>query len=185
MITIVEPDPRWASQCDSIAARLQKVAGAGVVRIDHIGSTSVPGLPAKDVIDVQITVTDNKSLEHTAASLAARGWRRKADIDRDHQVPGFPTAPAEWRKAFFVEPEGERRINVHVRVQGRANHRYALLFRDFLRTHPEAAEAYAEVKRGLAVLAPDMDSYADAKDPACDLIYIAAEAWAKDEGWAP
>ena len=184
MITIVEPDPRWSSEFDAVAARLCDAAEEGIVRIDHIGSTSVP-LPAKDVIDVQITVADDESLERAAASLAARSWRRSADIDRDHQVPGFPMAPAEWRKAFFVEPEGERRINVHVRVQGRANQRYALLFRDFLRTHLEAARAYAEVKRGLAVLARDLDTYTDAKDPACDLIYVAAEAWAQDEGWVP
>lgn len=184
MITIVEPDPRWSSEFDSVAARLYDAAEEGIVRIDHVGSTSVP-LPAKDVIDVQITAANDESLERIAASLAAQTWRRIAEIDRDHQVPGLPTAPAEWHKAFFVEPDGERRINVHVRVHGRANQRYALLFRDFLRTHLEAARAYAEVKRGLAVLARDLDSYADAKDPACDLIYVAAEDWAQDEGWVP
>ena len=133
---------------------------------------------------MQVTVSDDESCERVAASLAARAWRRSTGIDRDHRVAGLPTAPAEWRKAFLSEPEGERRVNVHVRVQGRANQRYPLLFRDYLRTHPVAAGAYARVKEGLAVLAPDTDSYADAKDPACDLIYLAAEAWAKDEGWA-
>ena len=103
----------------------------------------------------------------------------------DHHVLGLPTAEEEWSKAFVIEPEGERRTNVHVRVQGRANQRYALLFRDYLRTHPDAAEAYARVKEGLAALAPDTGSYTDAKDPACDLIYLAAEDWAKDKGWAP
>ncbi len=185
MITIVEPDPRWISEFDVIAARLRGVAEVGVVRIDHIGSTSVPRLPGKDVIDVQITVANDDSLERVAAALAAQAWRRRADINRDHHVAGLPSTPTEWRKVLLVEPEGERRVNVHVRVRGRANQRYALLFRDFLRTHPDAAEAYAQVKRGLAVLAPDVDSYADAKDPACDLIYVAGEAWAKDEGWIP
>jgi len=178
VVTIVEPDPRWAKEFESIAERLREAVDTGVVTIDHIGSTSVPGLPAKDVIDVQITVSDEDSLERVAAALAARGWRQRVGFDRDHQVPGLPTAPAEWRKALLVEAEGERRANVHCRVHGRANQRYALLFRDFLRVHPDAAEAYAQVKRGLAALAPDIDSYADAKDPACDLIYAAAEAWA-------
>lgn len=185
MITIVEPDPRWADEFESIAARLREAAEVGVVRIDHIGSTSVPRLPAKDVIDVQITVADDDNLERVATSLAARGWRRRRDIDRDHHVAGSPTGPAEWRKVFFMEPEGERRVNVHVRVQGRANQRYALLFRDFLRTHPDAAEAYAQIKKGLAVLATELDSYADAKDPVCDLIYVAAEAWVENERWVP
>jgi len=153
--------------------------------MDHIGSTSVPGLPAKDVIDVQITVEDDEAIEIVATSLATKSWRRIVRVDRDHQVPGLPTAAAEWRKALFVEPEGERRVNVHIRVQGRSNQRYALLFRDYLRSHADAAEAYARVKRELAVLAPDVGVYADAKDPVCDLIYFAAEAWAKDRHWAP
>jgi GrpB-like predicted nucleotidyltransferase (UPF0157 family) len=180
VITIAEPDPGWAGEFDSIADRLRMAAGPGVVRIDHIGSTSVPHLPAKDVIDVQITVTDDEGLERVAAALEARGWRRKARIDRDHTVAGLPRAPAEWRKVLFVEPEGERRANVHIRVHGRANQRYALLVRDYLRTHSDAATAYAQIKRGLSVLAPDGNSYADAKDPACDLIYFAAEAWVNE-----
>ena len=153
------------------------------MRIDHIGSTSVPGLPAKDVIDVQITVDDAAAPVPVAGTLAARGWHWIPDIVDDHQVPGLSTSPDQWQKLLLREPEGERRTNVHVRVLGRANQRYALLFRDFLRSHPDAADAYARIKRGLAVLAPDVDSYADAKDPACDLIYFAAEAWAKDIGW--
>jgi len=155
------------------------------VRIDHIGSTSVPRLPAKDVIDVQVTVAHDDCLEPVAAAIAEQAWRRVARDECDHHVTGLPTAAAEWRKAFLIEPEGERRANVHVRVQGRANQRYALLFRDYLRAHPDAAEAYARVKDCLAALAPDISSYTDAKDPACDLIYLAAEDWAKGNGWAP
>lgn len=181
---IAEPDPGWADEFVVIAERLQEAAaGEAVSRIDHIGSTSVPGLPAKDVIDIQITVAGDDSVQAVAAALAARGWRRSAGITRDHHVKALPADLTEWRKAFLSEPEGERRVNVHVRVHGRSNQRYALLFRDFLRTHPDAAHAYALVKQGLALLAPDTGSYADAKDPACDLVYHAAEAWASDNGW--
>jgi GrpB-like predicted nucleotidyltransferase (UPF0157 family) len=184
VITIADHDPGWADEFGVIAERLGGAAGReGVLRIDHIGSTSVPGLPAKDVIDVQITVADDDSLQAVPDALTARGWRRSADISRDHQVTGLPADLMEWRKVFLSEPEGERRVNVHVRIHGRANQRYALLFRDFLRTHPDAAQAYALVKKGLAALALDTGSYAEAKDPACDLIYHAAEKWARDEGW--
>jgi GrpB-like predicted nucleotidyltransferase (UPF0157 family) len=100
-------------------------------------------------------------------------------------VPGLSTDPSQWRKALFGEPRGSRRVKLHVRMEGRANQRYALLFRDYLRAHPEAAAAYLQVKRGLAALARDSGSYADAKDPACDLIYIAAEDWARDQAWTP
>jgi GrpB-like predicted nucleotidyltransferase (UPF0157 family) len=184
-VTIVEPDPGWASEFAGIAERLRSAIGDDALRIDHIGSTSVPGLPAKDVIDVQVTVADEAALARAAASLERSGWRRSARISRDHVVPGLPEDPSDWRKEFFNAPEGDRQTNVHVRMNGRANQRYALLFRDYLRVQPEAASAYAEVKRGLAALAPDSGSYADAKDPACDLVYLAAEEWASETGWTP
>ncbi|MFL5738504.1 MAG: GrpB family protein [Actinomycetota bacterium] len=184
-VTISEPDPRWASEYAGIEDHLRSVVGDLAVRVDHIGSTSVPGLPAKDVIDVQVTVADETALEEAGSALERSGWQRVSRIVRDHHVPGFPEDVAQWRKALFAPPDGTRKINLHVRMDGRANQRYALLFRDYLRTHPDAASAYAEVKRGLAALAPDTGSYADAKDPACDLIYLAAERWAAETGWAP
>ena len=72
-----------------------------------------------------------------------------------------------------------------MRVQGRANQRYALLFRDFLRTHPATAAAYGELKRQLAQHLADIQTYTDVKDPAVDLIYFAAEDWAAATGWQP
>jgi GrpB-like predicted nucleotidyltransferase (UPF0157 family) len=72
-----------------------------------------------------------------------------------------------------------------VRVQGRPNQRYALLFRDYLRLHPASAGAYAELKRRLAQHLADPQTYPDVKDPAVDLIYFAAEAWAAATGWQP
>jgi GrpB-like predicted nucleotidyltransferase (UPF0157 family) len=184
-VKIVEADRRWADEFTGIEAQLRQAVGDDAPRIDHIGSTSVPGLPAKDIIDVQITVGDEPTLERVGAALEGCDWRRVARVVRDHRVPGMSAERSRWVKALFDEPEGWRSIHVHVRIEGRPNQRYALLFRDYLRTHPDAAAAYAEVKRGLAGLAPDSASYADAKDPACDLIYLAAEIWAKEEGWMP
>ena len=70
-------------------------------------------------------------------------------------------------------------------MHGRANQRYALLFRDYLRTHPTTAAAYAELKRRLAQNLADPDTYPDVKDPAVDLIYFAAEEWAAATRWNP
>lgn len=66
-----------------------------------------------------------------------------------------------------------------------ANQRYPLLFRDYLRGHPATAEAYAELKRRLAVSLADPKQYPEVKDPAVDLIYLAAEDWAGRTGWQP
>jgi GrpB-like predicted nucleotidyltransferase (UPF0157 family) len=87
VIAIVEPDPRWASEFDAIASRLREAAQAKAVRIDHIGSTSIRGLPAKDVIDVQVTVEDDVALPDVAQMLATHGWQRVVGIVDDHRVP--------------------------------------------------------------------------------------------------
>jgi GrpB-like predicted nucleotidyltransferase (UPF0157 family) len=93
-------------------------------------------------------------------------------------------APHEWRKLFFRGPEDERRINLHVREAGRANQRYALLFRDYLRADDLARGAYAQVKQALAELHPgDMDAYYAVKDPVCDIIIAAANRWAEQTGY--
>jgi GrpB-like predicted nucleotidyltransferase (UPF0157 family) len=80
---------------------------------------------------------------------------------------------------YFHPPANQRRTNTHVRVPGRANQRYPLLFRDYLRAHPQTAEAYARLKRALAEHLADPFMYPDVKDPAVDLIYLAAEKWAE------
>ena len=184
VVEICEYDTTWPQQFLDIERRLRAALGEGATRIDHIGSTSVPRLAAKDVIDVQISVTDEPGMEAEGAKLEADGWIRGAGIRGDHLFPAADQ-PLRMGKIFFSEPSGHRRTNVHIRVQGWPNQRYALLFRDYLRAHPEMAEAYARLKRHLAGLLPDDSGrYADVKDPACDLIYLAAEQWAAAGGWA-
>lgn len=183
MVEIIPHNPHWAIEFEEIAAALHDGLGELALRIDHIGSTSVPGLAAKDIIDIQITVAalDEALIE----AMQALSYRLPEGEWRDHQPPGGPTDPAEWSKLYFYAPEGQRRTHTHVRVQGRANQRYALLFRDYLRDHPDTAAAYGELKRRLAATLADPADYPEVKDPAVDLIYFAAEAWATASGWQP
>ncbi len=175
--------PAWAAEFRQIAAVLRRGLGALALRIDHIGSTAVPGLPAKDIIDLQISVAAlDKPLD---AALKALGYLRRADISHDHQPPGATAPPEHWQKWYFREPPSQRRTHVHVRVLGRANQRYPLLFRDYLRAHPATAAAYAQLKRRLADHLADGETYPEVKDPAVDLIYLAAEEWAAATGWQP
>ena len=82
--------------------------------------------------------------------------------------------------------QGDRNANIHIRVAGRFNQRYALLCRDYLRSSPAAARAYAEVKRNLAALFPeDAAAYYGVKDPVFDVIMAGAEAWSDSIGWKP
>jgi len=181
-VTIVEPKATWPAEFDSIAATLRKALGPLALRIDHIGSTAVSDLPAKDLIDIQVAVA-TLDREGLAPALARAGFLDREDIGQDHRPPGTTGPDEEWRKLFFQASSG-RPVNVHVRVAGAPNQRYALLFRDYLRAHPRSAAAYARLKRALAALGIDPGVYADVKDPACDLIFIAAEAWAVQSGWA-
>jgi GrpB-like predicted nucleotidyltransferase (UPF0157 family) len=180
MIAVVPYREGWVHEFERWRKRIAEVLGRRALRIDHIGSTSVPGLAAKDVIDIQVTVARLRD----ADPLAEAGFRAQPFLE-DHRPPGASDGVREWQKRFFNFPKGERRGNVHVRVEGRANQRYALLFRDYLRAHPSAAEAYARLKLQLAKELADEAAYPDVKDPACDLIWVAAEEWAAATGWKP
>jgi GrpB-like predicted nucleotidyltransferase (UPF0157 family) len=183
MIEILPYQTRWPDEFRQVAAALRSGLGELALRIDHIGSTSVPGLAAKDVIDIQITVAAFDERLHTA--MTALGYTQPESLVRDH-IPLNDSRPeSEWEKWYFRPPPDQRRTNTHVRVQGRANQRYALLFRDYLRTHPVMAAAYAELKRRLAQHLADPEMYPEVKDPAVDLIYLAAEDWAAAVGWQP
>jgi len=183
LVEIFPYQTRWPAEFQVIAAGLRRALGDLALRIDHIGSTSVSGLPAKDVIDIQITVA---ALDQAIlAALEGAGYVRSVRNAGDHR-PAHATGPeTDWQKWFFYPPPGQRRTHTHVRVQGRANQRYPLLFRDYLRAHPRTAAAYGELKRRLAAGLADPDTYPDVKDPAVDLIYFAAEDWALAQSWSP
>jgi GrpB-like predicted nucleotidyltransferase (UPF0157 family) len=183
VIEIVPYRERWPREFAEIAAPLRQALGDLAVRVDHIGSTSVPGLAAKDIIDVQVTVAAFDPQVDDA--LVTLGYRRREGIGGDHRPPGASGPDSDWTKQLYVEPAGHRRTNLHVRLQGRPNQRYPLLFRDYLRAHPASAEAYARLKLHLARLFDDTGVYADVKDPACDLIALAAEDWATATDWRP
>jgi GrpB-like predicted nucleotidyltransferase (UPF0157 family) len=177
----IEPySDAWPRDFARIAKLIRATLGDRALRIDHIGSTSVRGLDAKGTVDVQVTVADLDD----AQPLLAAGFQEFL-VSGDHRPPRADGPEEDWQKRLFFEPDHERRSNVHVRVEGRANQRYALLFRDYLRAHPRSAEAYAELKRRLAAELRDTATYTEVKDPACDLIAVAAEDWAEAVGWAP
>lgn len=183
-IEIQPYDPTWPGQFAEVAASLRGALDGVATRIDHIGSTSVPGLAAKDVIDVQVTVADLDD-PRIASAFEALG-ATPTDITADHVRPGGDPDPARWRKRYVRPPSSWRPTHLHVRQAGLPNQRYALLFRDYLRATPSAAEAYAQIKVALARLHPDdVEAYYDVKDPVCDLVMDAAELWATATGWTP
>jgi GrpB-like predicted nucleotidyltransferase (UPF0157 family) len=181
MIEIVDYRDSWPLEFQMIARNLRAGLGDLALRVDHIGSTSVPGLCAKDLIDVQISVATLD--DRVADALSAIGYVKSEEISRDHRPPGETGPDQDWDKLFFHPPRGQRRINTHVRVLRRPNQRYALLFRDYLIAHPATAAAYGELKRRLAASLANPDDYPDVKDPAVDLIYLPAKRWADATNW--
>jgi GrpB-like predicted nucleotidyltransferase (UPF0157 family) len=177
-VTIVDYRETWPAEFRDVAAALRSAFGPVALRIDHIGSTAVPGLAAKDVIDIQVTVAALAGLPERAAGFEGVPYLT------DHAPPGFAGPPEELAKRYFRAPANLRPAHVHVREAGRLNQRYALLCRDYLRSAPAAAAAYAAVKRTLAAQFPDdRDTYADLKDPIFDVLMAGAEAWALATGW--
>lgn len=174
---IVNSDPAWPAQAETLIARLQSVLGPLAARIDHIGSTAVPGLASKDILDIQVTLPDldAATLAAVAGAMTAAGYVHRSDVTRDHRPPGATGPDSDWEKAYFKTPQGERPAHIHVRAAGRPNQAYPLRFRDFLRGAPEVAEAYARLKRELARYhAHDGEAYTDIKDPVVDLIWMMA-----------
>jgi GrpB-like predicted nucleotidyltransferase (UPF0157 family) len=181
-IVIVDATPAWADEFQGIAQSLRHALGDLALRIDHIGSTSVPGLAAKEVIDVQVTVRDLSA--ELAARFAQAGYVRRVEVTHDHRPPNAPGPDSVWEKQYYQPAPPARRTHIHVRRAGSANGRYALLFRDYLRTHPLAAAAYAQVKQALArQRSSDWSLYYEVKDPVCDIIMAGAEDWAEGNQW--
>jgi GrpB-like predicted nucleotidyltransferase (UPF0157 family) len=172
----------WPDRFRQVAASLRAGVKDDALRIDHIGSTSVPGLVAKDVIDVQITVQELDVADVWPSELLPGLVRHMGNLV-DHVPAGASSDPADWDKRYWSNLQD---LHVHVRTDGRPNQRYPLLFRDYLRADPLAAASYGAVKRALVTVAPDdWGAYYEVKDPACDLIFAGAEQWAARVGWSP
>lgn len=181
-VVVVPYQETWPCEFEALASRLTDTLGPLALRVDHIGSTSVPGLAAKDVIDVQVIVTSLQPTQCITDAMRRIGYRlRPGEWNlRDHEPVGWQGPGSEWDKLVFGPPHGERPTNVHVRAEGRANERYALLFRDYLRANTRARQAWAEFKLRLASRFPnDLAAYGQLKDPATDLLLVAAHEWAE------
>ncbi|MFF0490885.1 dephospho-CoA kinase [Nocardia sp. NPDC004068] len=181
-VRLVAPDPGWADAAQRLIARLALACGAAARRIDHIGSTAVPGLPAKDVLDLQITVADLDAADALREPLQRAGFPLVPEYDRDDPKPGAD--PARWGKRLHVNADPGRPANIHVRVDGWPNQRFGLIFREWLRAEPAAREEYLAVKRKAEAAAagltgePAIQAYLDVKTPWFDDAYPRALAWA-------
>jgi GrpB-like predicted nucleotidyltransferase (UPF0157 family) len=179
-------DPSWLQRGEAWAGELRKALGPLALRADHIGSTAIPGMAAKPVFDLQISVVDLGQAAHAFdGPLAQRGFARRP-YKQDHVPAGHHEPPERWAKRMWArQDQSQDAINLHVRVRGAPNERLSLLFRDWFRAHPDAVPAYAHFKSLLGAATPDIATYAEIKDPIVDIVIVAAEEWALMTDWKP
>ncbi|MGH3675126.1 MAG: dephospho-CoA kinase [Mycobacterium sp.] len=163
---LVPYNPAWPDDARRIIARIQMACGPKALRVDHIGSTAVPGMDAKDVIDVQVTVSSLAIADELADALADVGYPRIAGITGDVALDGDPSL---WRKRIHGAADPGRSANIHLRVDGWPNQQFALLFTDWLRAHPDVQKDFLD--------------HADAEEPWLLDNYRRARDWADAVNW--
>jgi GrpB-like predicted nucleotidyltransferase (UPF0157 family) len=166
-IEIVAYDAHWPAMFEAEAARIRTALGPLALRIDHHGSTAVPGLAAKPVIDIQISVAALQPMPPYAGPLESLGYTHVPHPD-DSFAPFFHR-PAGWPHTHHV----------HVVQAGGPEERRTLAFRDYLRHHADVAREYERLKRRLAAEHPDPESgeaYARAKTDFVERVVASALA---------
>jgi GrpB-like predicted nucleotidyltransferase (UPF0157 family) len=150
-VLIQDYDASWPEVFANLAARVKAALGSLVVAVEHVGSTSVPGLAAKPVIDLDIILRSRADLQETIRLLALIGYHHEGDLG----IAG---------REAFRSPAGPPRHHVYVLAAGANELRRHLAFRDALRANNELRDRYAELKRSLAErYGNDRQSYTDAK----------------------
>ena len=168
-VHVSDYDPAWPEQFRALARRAADAVGDIVLGIEHVGSTSVPGLAAKPVVDLAVVVR-REDVPRAVERLAPLGYVHQGDKG----MPG--------REAFRTPP-GEPKHHLYVCIPESEGFRDHVLFRDYLRAHPETAREYAELKRRLAIQhRDDRGAYQQAKKPFIDAVTqrAAAEASARN-----
>jgi len=170
LIEVVDYDQAWPGQFEVWRDRLAQALGPNLVRIEHVGSTSVPGLAAKEIIDIQLGMADVNDESTYVPQIEDLGVALRSR-DSDHR---------------YFRPAGDRKrdVQIHVCQVGSTCERSHLLFRDYLRSHPDAACDYAAMKRASASRYPDdRIAYNESKTDFILDQLAKAEIWAAETGW--
>lgn len=160
-VVVLPYDENWAHAFRDIEAELKAALGSLAKRIEHVGSTSVPGLWAKPIIDIDTVIENRSLLDRVIRALETAGYRHEGDLG----IPG--------REAFAYEGKTHlMKHHLYVCAEDSRELKRHLAFRDYLRAHPEAVNEYGRVKREAAALYPyDIDGYIAHKSPFIAKIY--------------
>jgi GrpB-like predicted nucleotidyltransferase (UPF0157 family) len=168
-VRVVDADPTWPARFAAEAAQIRAALGPSALWVDHVGSTAVPGLAAKPIIDIQVSVAQIQPMDRYRPALERLGYRHTPYPDPDGVV----------RYPFFGRPPTRpRAFHVHVTQAGSHHERRHLAVRDFLRAHPDQARGYERIKRAAAARHPgDRPGYMAAKQAFVDDLERRALHW--------
>lgn len=154
-ITIVDPDPGWPALFEAEQTRLRLALGHKLIRIEHMGSTAIPGLAAKPIIDLIAAARDLDDVRAWVEPLQTLGYT---------YISKYEAEMPERRFFQKYDAEGRRTHHLHIYDLPTFHARPERLFRDYVRAHPEVAQPYAQLKRSLAErLGHDRAAYTEAK----------------------
>ena len=160
-VIVLPYDPAWKDAFEEIKGEIEAALGDLILGIEHIGSTSVEGLSAKPCIDVDVIIEDYSVFADVVRKLEAIGYFHEGDLGiRDREAFRYSDKPHLLTHHLYVCPKYSRELHRH------------LTFRDFLRSNPEAAKQYGQVKERAAQLFPeDIDKYIGYKSPCIARLY--------------
>jgi len=166
-IEVVPYDLNWIRKYLYEAEKIKKIIADELVRIHHIGSTAIPGISAKPVIDILVEVKNIENVDNYNEKVKEMGYIPKGE----YGIEG---------RRFFLKGEINRTHHIHVFQVGNSEIIRHLNFRDYMIYHPEEAKAYSEIKKELAIkFRHDIDGYCNGKNDFIKEIDRKAEEWVK------
>jgi GrpB-like predicted nucleotidyltransferase (UPF0157 family) len=153
-VEVVPPSPLWSKAFVKESQQVARALGENLVNIHHIGSTAIPNIYAKPIIDMLVEVRSLESVDEGRTAIESLGY----EVLGEFGIPGR-------RFCRKDNAEGLRTHHIHIFLAGSAQVERHLAFRDYLSTHPAMAQAYSDLKRSLAAKFPtDISGYMDGKD---------------------
>lgn len=165
-IEVVPHDPQWADAYQTEVQKLAELFAPDLAKFHHIGSTAIPGILAKPVIDIMVVVAELTDIQDRITAMEALGYEHRGEAG----IPG--------RQFFRKDTAGVRSHHVHIFEAGHPNIAIQLNFRDYLRAHPAEAQAYSQLKQELAArFRESPPEYTEAKTNFITTINRLAETW--------
>jgi len=180
-VALVPHKAEWQAEYAELAATLRSLDLASLGIIEHVGSTSIPDLVAKDVIDVQIRI-EELDAELVIGRFTLAGFRHRPEPWNNLEATRLGVYP----KLAFAPPIGVRHANVHVRAQSSPGAHDTLLFRDYLRAEDEPRRHWGDLKQSI-VQGKNVDpgTYGQAKQAAWAELMAGADQWELEHEWRP